>query len=329
MTMAETKITLFHLPREIRDVIYELALGFHQLRLRYGCNGFLISPPVPEIVWPSVEGLPLWLLTSRTIHDEGVNVLLRTRHISPNTPMHRHKRAPSRTRGCFPGSHLPKLTHRQRVSRRAEQQQQRSETTSQQATTHTTTPLKEATPASSPPTLSCSPVSQSLLLHPGSVRHMVLNFPSKLDFERAPHYFYDLTYRNDVRPWIELLDMVHPFVHPSNLRLTLTWDAKNPEYLEPYFDWPAEWFGQFAHVVVTLLATEAHSAELKQRIEEVVDRLLKRSENHMRPAIWAMGPVYEEPALPPCEMHGDACPHIGLQRRRRSETSRYSLQMTA
>ena len=331
MTTAETRITFFHLPREVRDTIYDFALGFRQLELRYGCLSFLISPPVPEIVWPSLDGLPLWLLTSRAVRDESINVLLRTRRISPSSSTHRCKRPPRRTGRCFPEWHPPILTWRQRMRMR-EKPQQRLGRTLQQRTRNSSTTLKEATPhisARPPPTLSCNPVSQSLLLHPGSVRHMLLNFPTKLDVQRALYYAYDLTYRNNIHPWIEFLAMVHPFIHPSNLCLTLTWDAEYKEYLEPYFDWPVEWLGQFEHVEVILLAREAQSAELKQRIESVVYKLVKGSKEDVKLVIWAMEPVYEKPTLPPCDLHGEACPHIELQRPRRGEISRYTMHVKA
>ncbi|KAF3047297.1 hypothetical protein E8E11_008209 [Didymella keratinophila] len=92
------------------------------------------------------------------------------------------------------------------------------------------------------PTLTCSIISQSLLLHSRNVRHIALNMPVNLAFQRSPAFFHDITIINDTRPWYKLM---RPFLHTSDLHLTLTWDAKEPHHLVPYFNLPEEWLGRF------------------------------------------------------------------------------------
>lgn len=176
--------------------------------------------------------------------------------------------------------------------------------------------------------LSCSPVSQFLLLDAGNIRHIALNLPVNVTYQSSPLYAFDMTTKNDIHSWTEFLTMIHPRLHPTDPRLILTWDAKAPQHLESYFEWPEEWRGKFTHVGMTLLTTEANSVELKKRLVAVAEILLMRQINEM-PAFSGMEPVYEEPTRPPCEVHGETCPHFHLQQPRRSEMSRYTLRMAA
>jgi hypothetical protein len=328
------RVTFFHFPRELRDLIYNYALGPNQRCFRYGRLGFLVSPVIFEPTSPTLNGLPPWLLTSRTLCDEAVALILQTRRFSPSTIAHQCKLPLPLKPRCIAPWHPPRLTGRQRARMKLEQRQHRVrefEKASGDATPkprraialHKTIPTNTA--AKPAPTLSCTSISQSLLLHSGSARHIALNLPVNLTFQRSPACAYDITIINDTRPWYEFLAAMHPFLHPSALYLALTWDAKEPHHLEPYFDWPEEWLGRFVRVDVVLLATEANSGEIKQRVEAVVNKVVRDRRKNRTPAIWGMEPVYEQPTLLPCELHSEMCPDIDLQRPRLSEISRYTL----
>lgn len=81
-------------------------------------------------------------------------------------------------------------------------------------------------------------------------------------------------------------------------------------------------------VDVALLVTETNSAKLKQRIEGVVKKLVGGQHKDSVPATWSVEPVYEQPTLPSCEVHGEACPYLDLQQPRLSEVSRHGLSTT-
>jgi hypothetical protein len=337
MTEETPRVTFFHLPRELRDLIYDYALGANQLCFRYGRLGFLVSPTVLEPTLSPLNGLPLWLLTSRSICDEAVTLILLARRFNPNTTVHQCEPPLPLKPRCIAPWHPPRLTRSQRARMNLEQRQHQVREFERQlgntipkprraTTVRKTIPAMAAAKPS--PVLSCSTMSQPLLLHLGSVRHITLNLPVNLTFLRSPAFAYDITIINDTRPWYEFLVTIYPFLHPLDLQLTLTWDAEEPEHLEPYFDWPVEWLGRFLRVDVALLATEADSAELKQRIEVVVHRLTMNRHQDSTPAIWGMELVFQEPTLPPCEVHGEACPHVHLQRPRLSEISRYMLSLS-
>lgn len=335
MTKEDTKATIFLLPRELRDVIYSHAFGSYQRFFHYGRLGFLTSPDpnVSERASPDIEGLPLWILTSRSICDEAIAFLLRTQRFTPNTPTHQCQPPPRRSDRCTAPWHPPRLTGRQKSRLKHEQRQRerimRGESVKPQlrkprAAHAVYLPKSDAQPA---PALSCSPVSQSLLLHPNSVQHIALNVPVNLTFQRSPGYAFDITLVNDTSPWLEFLALVDPFVRAPRLRLTLTLNARQPEYLAPYFEWPGEWAGRFEEVRVVLLATDASSLEMKGRVEEVVGKLVGRGRQDGGWLGWRMEEVFEKSALPPCEAHGEICPYREVQRSRRSELSRYLLQV--
>lgn len=122
---------------------------------------------------------------------------------------------------------------------------------------------------------------------------------------------------------------MHPLLHASDLHLTLTWHAKEPEYLGPYFEWPGEWLGRFARVDVALLTTLVISVDVQQRIEVLVSRLVGDRRKNLISLIWSVESVYKQPTLLPCEVHGEACPHIHMQRPRLSELSRHTLTVPA
>ena len=335
MTQENARITFFHLPREIRYIVYDHALGPNQRCFHYDRLGFLVSPTVLKPTSPTLNGLPAWLLTSRSFCDEAVALILQTRRFSPNTTTHQCKPPLPLKSRCIAPWHPPRLTTRQRARMNLERQHQVREFEKQlgDATPkpRKATALRKTVPteaaAKPAPMLTCSTVSQPVLLHSGSVRHIALNVPVSLSFLRSPAFAYDTTIINDTRPWHEFLATIYPFLHPSNLHLTLTWDTKEPEHLEPYFDWPEEWFGRFARVDAALLATEANSAKRKQRIEASMDELIEGRRENRVPATWCMGPVFEQPTLSPYEVHGEVCPHMHLQRPRLSDFDMHTLSM--
>lgn len=330
MTESIPGVTFFHLPHELRDLIYDHALGPNQRCFRYGRLGFLVSPVGLELTSPTLNGLPTWLLTSRTICNETVALISRTQMYSPSTTTHQCKPPLPLKPRCIAPWHPPRLTGRQRARMKLEERQHQVCEFEKQLVDAPPKPRRtnptRAAPKSAP-ILSCSTVSQSLLLHTGNIRHIALNVPANLTFERSAAYAYDITIINDTRPWCEFLETVNPFSHLSNLHLTLTWDAKEPQHLEPYFDWPEKWLGRFAYVDVALLATEADCGDMKERIESVVNNLFGAPHKYRKPAVWSPEPVYEEATMPPCEVHGEFCTHIYLQQPRLSGVIRHTVSM--
>jgi hypothetical protein len=323
-------VTFFSLPRELRDAIYIHALGSCQRSFHYARVGFLLSPSAPEPTQECTIGLPPWLLTCHSICDEAVDPLLRVWRFSPNTTVHQCKPSPPLKGRCIAQWHPPCLTMRQRAHMKLEQQQHPQREFKKQLGRKVPKRHIPSYTSAKPATVwSCSPVSQSVLLHADSVHHIAFNLPVNLTFQRSTYYALNITVVNDVRPWFEFLAIVYPFLRASDLHLTLSWDSKEPEHLEPYFEWPQEWLGRFARVDVALLAAEAHSMNMKQRIEVVVKKLVGDRRKGREPTIWNMEPVYEEPTLPPCEVHGEACPHLELQRTRRSEMSKYIFSVSS
>lgn len=75
-----------HLPRELRDIIYDHAFGSTPYVLSHGALSIKIGPRSTSSSTDIVIGLPQWLLTSRDVCSEAVDVLLHTRWISPHFP---------------------------------------------------------------------------------------------------------------------------------------------------------------------------------------------------------------------------------------------------
>lgn len=87
MTTIERKVNLFHLPRELRDVIYDHAFGPGSHACSYAAFTVIIGQHSASSGTDAINGLPQWLLTTKVICKEAVELLLRTRWFSPRFPL--------------------------------------------------------------------------------------------------------------------------------------------------------------------------------------------------------------------------------------------------
>jgi hypothetical protein len=129
----------------------------------------------------------------------------------------------------------------------------------------------------------------------------------------------------DGLPLADFLAFIQPFIHPSSLRLTTHWRGFIGE-LDQYFEWPEEWSGRFRSVDISLACRDYDVEETKEQIEKLAIKLVGRQESKEK-ELWRMYPVWIEPSLPLCEVHGEACMRVRWARRRRSDVSRYVLRI--